>query len=1098
MNNAFLDVLNKSEQFLEIASIMETDKGAVNVVGVADAQKAHVIASLLSKTGKRACIVSWSDSSARKLSEDLSFFCKKITFIPQGDFIPGEIESMSYDIKADRVRAIDEIITGNTAVMGPAAFLAFVMDKNKFSSNKMKISIGDEFTNIPDRLTNLGYKRVTVIEGEGQFCVRGGIVDIFPPTADNPYRIELFGDEVDTIRVFDVITQISEENVSECVISSADPDMGEGSIIDYFDDNSIFIFDEPSKVSDGVANFEKSADEKIADFILRGKATQNKEYFCDYKKILKKIKTGNVLGVSALSHASPDYKPQKTITLTAQTLPSYAGKMSLLLEDAQLWIKKKYKIFVFAGNASRAEAIRKAFFENGNSCEKMSEDKEPVPGVVTVYDNPLNKGFIYPHINTVFVSGSDVFTHHDKRKRIKTDGAKEIRSFDELKPGEFVVHRIHGIGKFEQLVTIETQGVNRDYLKISYKNNDCLYVPVNQLNLIYKYSHAGSDAPAPRLNKLGGSEWTKTKSNVRTSVKELAIKLIELYAERSRISGHAFMKDTPWQMEFESEFIYDETPDQIACIEDVKRDMEKESPMDRLLCGDVGYGKTEVAIRAAFKCVMDGYQCAYLVPTTILASQHYNHFAERMKNFPVEVEMLSRFRTETQQKKITDKLKSGEIDIIIGTHKLLSDKVNFKKLGLLIIDEEQRFGVGHKEKIKNMKRGVDVLTLTATPIPRTLNMAMTGIRDMSVISHPPKDRHPIQTYVLEYDELIIKDAIERELARNGQVYYVYNRVSGIYGRAKYIQDLMGDGVRVGVAHGRMNEEELENIMMKTLNGEIDVLVCTTIIETGIDIQNVNTMIIENADNMGLAQLYQLRGRVGRSNRIAYAYLTFRRDKMLSEVAEKRLIAIKEFTELGSGFKIALRDLEIRGAGNLLGPEQHGFMASVGYDMYIRLLNETVNEMSGKAEENIEVLIDINIEARIPESYIEDSTLRLEAYRMIADIENEQEASLVLDRLADRYGDIPDCVGTLVDVAMLRNEAGKAGITDIAQKGENIVLSFEKTPDLKGIADVMGEYKGKILFGAGEKPYLSLRQSFGRGKTLAKDIRKLVTKLITPQ
>lgn len=1093
--NVFLDVLNESEQFCALAEAIQNAGSAVNAVGTSDTQKAHLIAALLHKTGRRACIISWSDASAQKLCEDLGFFINDVTLLPQGDFAAYGIEGMSYDVKANRVRALQEIAKGNTAVMGPAAFLGLVMEKNKFTSGCVKIVCGEELTDVAEKMSALGYKRVPAVEEEGQFCMRGGILDVYPPTAENPYRIEFFGDEIDTVRVFDAATQISQKNIDECEIPPADPDGGKVNITDYFDRETIYIFDEPARVSEGVEAYEKNISEKIAELILRGKLDENTEYICDYTKLLKKMKKAHILGVSALSLASPDYMPDATVSFTVQELPSYAGKISLLLEDAERWIKKKYRIFVFAGSKARAEGIKEAFFDAGKSCDIAEENKKPKKGVVTIYEKPLGKGFVYPHINTVFVSGSDVFTHKDRRKRVKIDGAKEIRSFDELKPGEFVVHRSHGIGKFEQLVTIERDGVSRDYLKISYKNSDCLYVPVNQLNLIYKYSHAGSDAPAPRLNKLGGTEWQKTKTSVRQSVKELAIHLIELYAARSQSIGHAFMKDTPWQREFEEEFIYEETTDQLACIKDVKKDMEKSTPMDRLLCGDVGYGKTEVAIRAAFKCVMDGYQCAYLVPTTILAAQHYNHFSERMKNFPITVSMLSRFRTEAEQKRTIEKLKSGEVDIVIGTHKLLSDRVNFKKLGLLIIDEEQRFGVGHKEKIKDMKRGVDVLTLTATPIPRTLNMAMTGIRDMSIISRPPKDRHPIQTYVLEYDEFIIKDAIERELSRGGQVYYVYNRVSGIYRVASHIQEIMGKDIRVGVAHGRMNETELENIMMKTLNGEIDVLVCTTIIETGIDIQNVNTMIVENADNFGLAQLYQLRGRVGRSNRIAYAYLTFKRDKSLSEVAEKRLLAIKEFTELGSGFKIALRDLEIRGAGNLLGPEQHGFMASVGYDMYIRLLGETVNELSGKEKENAEALIDLNIEARIPEEYIDNAALRLEAYRMIADIENEEEAGLVLDRLVDRYGDVPDCVGTLVDVALLRTVAGQAGIYEISQRGDNIVLYFEKTPELEKIAIVMDDYKGKLLFGAGEKPYLALRQNFGRGKDLPKKISELVLKFM---
>ena len=766
-----------------------------------------------------------------------------------------------------------------------------------------------------------------------------------------------------------------------------------------------------------------------------------------------------------------------------------------MMSDIVDFANRNYRIFVLTGSEARSTRIAAEVNDKGKTFIIPKEDTAAQEGVVAIYDTPLRKGFEYPHLKTVFISGSDISGKAPRKRRTTTDNAKAIRSFEELSEGDFVVHKSHGIGKFEKLVKIDVGDVQRDYLRILYKNNDVLYVPVNQLNLLYKYSYVGEEMPAPKVNKLGGTDWQRTKSNVKNSVKQLAIKLVDLYAERSRQIGHAFSKDTPWQNEFEAEFPFEETPDQIRCIEEMKRDMENAKPMDRLLCGDVGYGKTEVAMRGAFKCVLDGYQCAYLAPTTILAAQHYSNFMDRMKNYPLKIEMLSRFRSPSQQKEIIKQVKSGEIDIIIGTHRLLGNDVEFRKPGLLIIDEEQRFGVGHKEKIKDLKRGIDVLTLTATPIPRTLNMAMTGIRDMSVLAEPPEERYPVQTYVLEYDDIIVKDALEREISRGGQAYYVYNRVAGIYSVAERIKSLVPDA-NVLVAHGRMNETELESVMMKFFEGEANILVCTTIIETGLDIPNVNTIIIENSDCMGLSQLYQLRGRVGRSNKLGYAYFTFKRDKALSEVAEKRLMAIKEFTEFGSGFKIALRDLEIRGCGNLLGPEQHGFMTSVGYDMYLSILNETVNELGGNVKKEINTTVDISVSARIPDSYIENSRLRLEAYRMIADIESEKDAEDVIDALIDRYGDPPGQVLTLIDIAVLRIYAEAAGISEISETEGKQILYFTdgKISNMEKVVKTIEKHKGKILLGVTGKPHLALRKGFGKGEELVNNIKNLLKDL----
>ncbi len=1098
MSNCFFECLSESEEFKTLTEYSKKDKSAVNVVGVVESQKAHMIAALLACAKKRACIVSQSESAARKLCEDLKVFCDNTVYLPGGEFIKAGIESLSYDTEAVRVKALRTILDGANAVVSVQGLLNFVSTPQNFKDKSFTLRVNDEISNLPAILTELGYKHVAAIESKGQFSNRGGITDVFPPDSDYPYRIELFGDEVESIRFFSISSQLSLEKAEECRITPALANSGGACLTEYFKDNSIFVFDEPAKVSASVLSYKDFVEKRAEELILSEKIDSSiTDFINDYEKILKELKKSFIAGFSGMSHSSPDYTPDITLTVQGQNLPSYGGKPAVLADDIKYWKQKDYRIFILAGTRARAEGIKKAL--NDFECQSRIAKNYDMPdrGETVIFEDSLDKGFLYSHIKTVFVSGSDIFVQKSKKKsRIKVDGAKEIRSFDELKPGNYVVHSVHGIGLFSELVKITTEGVERDYLKVLYRNNDNLYVPVSQLNLIYKYSHANIDEKPPKLNRLASGEWQRTKTAAKTSVKQLAIKLVDLYAERSKAEGHAFCEDTTWQAEFESEFEYEETPDQLTCIEEMKKDMESKKPMDRLLCGDVGYGKTEVAIRGAFKCVMDGMQCAYLVPTTILAAQHYNHFCERMKDFPVKIEMLSRFRTETQQKKILEQLKSGEIDVIIGTHKLLSDKVKFKALGLLVIDEEQRFGVAHKEKIKNLKKGIDVLTLTATPIPRTLNMAMTGIRDMSVITSPPENRHPIQTYVMEYDEYVIKNAIEREMERSGQVYYVYNRIAGIYGVAEKIKNLVPNA-NVAVAHGRMNEAELESIMLDTMNGEVDVLVCTTIIETGIDIQNVNTIIIENADRMGLAQLYQIRGRIGRSDRIAYAYLTYNKDKSLSEDAEKRLVAIKEFTELGSGFKIALRDLEIRGAGNVFGPEQHGFMASVGYDMYVKLLEDAVKELSGKEEKKEDAVIDVNIEAVIPTTYIEDASLRLEAYRMIAGIENNKEAKAVVNALYDRYGKLPKETQTLIDVSLLRIYATEAGISEVSQKGNVFVLYFsEHNPlSMERISRIIGNSKQKILFGAGARPYISLHEKTDEnGKIPLENLKNLLKDL----
>ena len=1087
----FFAPLGALTEFNTLCAAVQEKKGAVHVIGAAETQKAHLISALIHKTGKRSVVISWSESAARLIGEELSFFSDRVTHLSQGDFIERFAESSGYDLSAARASQLYRIMEGDTAVLSVGCLLDYILPPQKYKT--VTLRVGDNFPELADLLAEIGYRRVPMIEGAGQFSVRGGIVDVFPPTEETPVRIEFFDTEIDSIRAFDLTTQSSTENLSEVHIIPAEAGSGDGDILDYFDEDTVFIFDEPQRISEGAASYAESVRQRIEALILKGSVKETKDaYMHNFSDSMEKMQKGQIVGFSAISNVCPDFKPDITVKVSGVVLASYAGKMELLSEDVKRWKENDYHIYILAGSGARAKGIHEALEEKGVLSVIAKKDEEMERGIVGIYDLPLSKGFIYSAVKTVFISGGDIFVKQNKKRRVAMGGAKALRSFDELSIGDFVVHRVHGIGKFVAMEKIETDGVLRDYLKLLYKNNDFLYVPVTQLNLLYKYSHAGADAPEPKVSRLGGGEWQKTKSGVKQSVRELAIKLIDLYAARSQMTGHAFLKDTPWQMDFESEFPYTETPDQLACIEEVKKDMESPRPMDRLLCGDVGFGKTEVAIRAAFKCIMEGFQCVYLVPTTILASQHYTHFAKRMENFPVRVEMLSRFRTEAQQKKIIEGLKTGEVDVVIGTHRLLGNDITYKRLGLLIIDEEQRFGVGHKEKIKDMKNGVDVLTLTATPIPRTLNMAMTGIRDMSVLANPPEDRQPIQTYVFEYDAGVVQDAIERELARGGQVYYVYNRVQGIHRVAETIRKMIPTA-RIAVAHGRMNEEELENVMTGMMEKEYDILVSTTIIESGIDIPNVNTLIVENADCMGLAQLYQLRGRVGRSGRVAYAYLTFKRDKALSEIAEKRLLAIKEFTELGSGFKIAMRDLEIRGAGNLLGPEQHGFMASVGYDMYVRLLEEAVSEMRGE-EGKTEAVIDLVIDAGISDSYIEDPRQRLEAYRLVADVGSDEEADAAIESLIDRFGDPPPRVLRLIDVALLRVYAEEAGIGEVSQSGGRIFLYFDKKPNMEILSRVMEENRGKLLFNAGDRPYLQLREGFLKNMNDTEKLKKLLKDL----
>ncbi len=993
------------------------------------------------------------------------------------------------------------------------------------------------------RLLACGYRRSELVEGAGQFARRGGILDFFSPNDELPMRIEFWGDDIDSMGHFDISTQRRVEALDRCLILPSAETLipaAEGSseladrlnamaqglerrknseqatklaatlrgdaekiaqgillpdadrympfvyddacAMDYFDFDTLIVFDQPVRCADRARSYQKQLADDIGALAKQGLIALPAESFrISFDELCRRLADHPVYMADAFTLGRYPIEPRMLCSVPAKQLPSYGGSMRTACDDVSLYLKQGYGVEVLAGDMRRAQLLQSFFKENGVAALlSESADKLPKEGECHISVGALSAGFEYPGIRLAVVSDTQLLRVKDHRKPKKqSDNRQRINSYSDLSPGDYVVHDTHGIGRFAGIVKMKVDGCEKDYIKISYAGTDTLYVPATQLDTVAKYLGAGEEKQI-KLSKMGGAEWSRTKSRTKAAVKNLAKELIALYAERSRLPGYAFAADTPWQREFEDNFGYTETDDQLRCISEIKSDMESPTPMDRLLCGDVGYGKTEVALRAVMKCVLSGKQAAILVPTTVLAQQHYQTAVQRFFGFPVEISVLSRFRSQQQIAKTLTDLKSGKCDIVIGTHRLLQKDVKFKDLGLLIVDEEQRFGVSHKEHIKEMSRGVDVLTLSATPIPRTLNMALSGIRDMSCIDEPPQDRLPVQTFVMEHDWGMICDAINREISRGGQVYYLHNRIENIERTAiklqKMLLEMYDENVTVGVAHGQMDKEQLASVMEEVEAGKISILVCTTIIETGIDIPNVNTLIIEDADKMGLAQLHQIRGRVGRSSRRASAYLTFRPNKVLTEIAEKRLTAIREFAEFGSGFKIAMRDLEIRGAGNLLGAEQSGHLVDVGYDMYLRLLEEAVLEEKGiKPERRAECSADLAVSANIPESYIPSSEQRMDIYRRISLIRTEAEADDLTDELIDRYGDPPSGVNSLIHVALLRGEAGKAGIRDISQKSGTLRFVVDDF-DMARVSWLYAkpEYKGRLKVEAGTKPCLSVR------------------------
>jgi transcription-repair coupling factor (superfamily II helicase) len=1132
--------LQLSEQYKSVMSAIENGRCPIGAYGISESAKSYLLYGVLTGIDKKMLVVTHSDVEAKNIYEDLSFYFNDVYYLPTKEVVFYNIDAVSGDLRWERLKVLKKMLEeGQKIVVTSAECLtACYTPVDLFISHTFNLSVGD-IVNIKDlsqKLIECGYERNAVVDTKGQFSIRGGIIDIYPPTSGLPYRIELFDEEIDSIRTFNTDTQRSIDKVQsieifpakEIILTNRNIDKGyreinedfeksiEGfkkkkdkeainrltsiinnnvellketwsfetidSYLPYFYDKTSTLFDYMKDcfiVVDDVQRcigkmdsvyFEFS--ENYENFLRRGNILPKQgEMLIPKEGIIEELKARKLMFMEGISKTAKYIEPRTITSFSQITIHDYHGQLDLLIEDIKDKKEKKYKTLILSGTRTRGERLIDTLRDRGIEATYKDMVSNIESGEVVVTFGNATKGFEYPELKVCVISDTEVFGQSKRKsiRRVNKKGVGKIKSFTELKLGDYVVHANHGIGVYKGIKQLDVQGHKKDFLELSYNSGDTLYVPVEQLDFVQKY--IGSEGKAPKVNKLGGSEWAKAKNKVKKSIEEIAEDLVKLYAVRSTLKGHKYTQDTVWQKQFEEEFPYDETPDQLTAIEDIKKDMESYKPMDRLLCGDVGYGKTEVGLRAAFKCAMDGKQVALLVPTTILAEQHYKNMLKRFSDFPMKIDMVSRFRTPAQVKATLKAVKEGNVDILVGTHRLLQKDVVFKDLGVLIIDEEQRFGVTHKEKIKEFKKNIDVLTLTATPIPRTLHMSLTGVRDISVIETPPEERYPVQTYVVEFNDQLMRDAIMRELNRDGQVFFVYNRVETIRDMATYLSKLVPEA-RIAVAHGQMTERELEKIILDFIDKKYDMLVCTTIIETGIDIQNANTMIIYDADKMGLSQLYQLRGRVGRTNRIAYAYFTYMKDKVLTEVAEKRLKAIKEFTELGSGFKIAMRDLEIRGAGNIMGSAQHGHMATVGYDLYCRMLEDTVKLIKGDIDkEPIETTVDIKIDAYIPSGYIKDETQKIEVYKKIASIDSYDYMMELQEELEDRFSDIPNTVYNLMNIAYLRTIARELGIIEIKEVNNDIIIIFENkgylTPHL--VRFILEKYKREIQFKMGDTP-----------------------------
>ena len=1107
-------LLNALKALPEYETILKTLRRgkAVGVSGAAQINRSHLIAGLRRELDAPILVLCQDELACRRTQEELAAFLgSSFPILPGRELTFYDTAAASRQWEQKRLRLLYRMAAGQESLVIASweALALRTLPKASLMGAAVALRPGALFDldELAGRLLQCGYTRCQMVEGVGQFAIRGGILDVYSPAMENPLRVEFFGDEIDAMGLFDPLTQRRVENLEaatilpvaetlpllhpggleglcaelerliarqkrrrnrhEALIKTLEADLeklrngaffGAGdrymSLIypeqataaDYLPAGGIAVFCDHGNLRRAAAGWEEDLGLQL-DSLLQGGILAGElcDFGRDWDGLCACLSGHPALFLDAfLPSAYPEaLQPAALLDLVAKQLPSYGGNLDVAAQDLVHYRKNGYRTLVLCGNRRRGEILQTYLRDKGIPAAMAFPAPDwPAPGEVFLTDGSLPSGMEYPTVRLAVLTEGQLLTRAARKPRAKakTTNRQKLNSFTDLTPGDLIVHEFHGIGRYVGMEQMKVDGAIKDYVKIAYQGTDVLYVPATQMDLIYKYIGAAQDSPV-KLNKLGGDAWEKTKKRAKAAVKDLADGLIKLYAERKRRMGFAFAADTPWQREFEDNFPFAETDDQLRCIHEIKSDMEDPAPMDRLLCGDVGFGKTEVALRAAMKAMLDSKQVAILVPTTVLAQQHYVTAIRRFEGFPVNVEVLSRFRSPAQQKRALAGLRAGTVDLIVGTHKLLQKDVVFKDLGLLIVDEEQRFGVTHKERLKELSRGVDVLTLSATPIPRTLNMALSGLRDMSTIEEPPLDRYPVQTFVLEHNEPVLDDAIRRELARGGQVYYLHNRVESIAQCAARLA-ARHPGAEIAVAHGKMNEEQLGDVMQRMADGEIQILVCTTIIETGIDIPNVNTLIIEDADRLGLAQLHQIRGRVGRSSRHAFAYLTFRRGKVLSETAEKRLEAIREYAEFGSGFKIAMRDLEIRGAGNLLGAEQSGHILSVGYDMYLKLLEEAVlEERDGPEAKPVDCTADFDITANIDRDYVANGEQRMDLYRRMAAIRSQADADELLDEIVDRYGDPPKGVLNLIDVALLRARAARLAVTDISQKGQDLLFTL---------------------------------------------------------
>ncbi len=1124
---------------------------AAAVTGIGQINRSHLIAALHRHVPQPIVVICQDDLAAKRMQAELqAFLGETAPVLPSRELTLYDSAVVSRGWEQKRLRQLFDLANGSVSlqIMSWEALSQRTIPPTVLNHTVFSLRVGNEYSmeSLLSSLTSAGYSRCGLVEGPGQFAVRGGILDVFSPASDNPVRAEFFGDELDTMGYFDPDTQRRTENVDEVIIlpvGETQPRLHEKGLeglcedlknliarqrrrknpneqliktlekdldkyenglqnpasdrymaliykenataLDYIPSNAVIVACDHSSLHRSAKARIEEMGMQLDNFLQGGLvAGELCDYVIQWEDFTRSLRGRCVVYLDTFGGSSypSECLPKQLLPVTAKQLPGYGGSLDTAAADLSHYQKMEFSSLVLCGSRHRAELLQQMLHEKGLSsflCIPLTT--MPHPGQILLSDGSLPYGMEYPNSKLVVLTEGQLIAKGTPKKKAKKSATnrQKLNSFTDLTPGDLVVHENYGIGRFVAMEQIRVDGAIKDYVKISYQGSDTLFVPATQLDMVSKYIGSGGEDTNVRLNRIGTDAWQKTKAKARKAAKDMAAELIQLYAARKRQEGFAFAADSPWQREFEDNFPYPETDDQLRCIADIKSDMESPTPMDRLLCGDVGFGKTEVALRAVMKAVMDGKQAAILVPTTVLAQQHYQTAVSRFRGFPVNIDVLSRFRTANEQRKTLQNLRAGQVDLIIGTHKLLQKSVQFKDLGLLIVDEEQRFGVSHKERLKEISKGVDVLTLSATPIPRTLNMALSGIRDMSTLEEPPADRYPVQTFVMEHNDAILDDAIRREVERGGQVYYLHNRVETIDQYASALQRRI-PGLSVAVAHGKMGEEALGDVMRAMADGEIQVLVCTTIIETGLDISNANTLIIENADRFGLSQLHQLRGRVGRSTRHAYAYFTYRPDRSLSEIAEKRLSAIRDFAEFGSGFKIAMRDLEIRGAGNLLGSEQSGHMMSVGYDMYLKLLDEAVLEERGEKPKQPDCTADLNVTANVDKDYVARGEERMDLYRRMAAIRSQEDADDLLDEIIDRYGEPPKGVINLVDIALLRANARKVGITDIHQKASDILftlsnLNFEAVSALCNDAD----YSKRVQFmGAAKAPTLRLKLAAG--------------------